>query len=95
MENRKFFMSHPHWYFPGTASNTNQHYTQLVYYENNDEYKSHRDCAQFTVLNWFYRKPKKFSGGNLYFEDFDLEIECLNNRTLIFPSVINHAVNPL
>ena len=95
MENRKFFMSHPHWYFPGTASNTNQHYTQLVYYENNDEYKSHRDCAQFTVLNWFYRKPKKFSGGNLYFEDFDLEIECLNNRTLIFPSVINHAAKPV
>lgn len=95
MEDSTFFMNHPHWFFPGTAANTNQHYTQLVYYENNDEYKSHRDCAQFTVLNWFYRKPKKFSGGNLCFEDFDLEIECLNNRTLIFPSVINHAAKPV
>ena len=62
-------------------------------YENNDEYKPHRDLARLTGITWFYREPKKFTGGNLRFPEFDMEIECKHNRVIVFPSSIHHGVD--
>ena len=85
------FKNHPHWLFNHLDA-LNEDNTQILYYENNDEYKPHRDLARLTAITWFYREPKKFTGGNLRFPKFDMEIECKHNRVILFPSSIHHGV---
>ena len=48
-----------------------------------------------TGITWFYREPKKFTGGNLRFPLFDMEIECKHNRVIVFPSSIYHGVDKI
>ena len=97
--NRKLFdlqlyYNHPHWLFNHVDA-LNEDTTQILYYENNDEYKPHRDLARLTGITWFYREPKKFTGGNLRFPRFDVEIECKHNRVIVFPSSIYHGVDKI
>jgi len=92
-ENFSLINNHPHWFFD--SRDINSHYTHMLYYENTNEYPSHNDTCRMTALTYFYRKPKSFSGGNLLFSDFDIEVECLNNRTIIFPSILQHASTPI
>jgi len=68
--------------------------TLVSYYENSDYYLPHRDDATMTALTWFYKQPKSFSGGNLLLEE-SMEIECVHNRCIIFPSVTLHSVNEI
>ena len=70
-------------------------FTQVGYYENNDEYGLHHDHSVVTSLTWLYKEPKKFTGGDLYIGDSEIKIECVNNRTLVFPSMIRHKVNTI
>ena len=42
-----------------------------------------------------FSEPKKFSGGDLQFPSFDIEIECKNNRMIIFPGAVPHATKVL
>ena len=90
--NQEIFKNHPHWLFNHLDA-LNEDNTQILYYENNDEYKPHRDLARLTGITWFYREPKKFTGGNLRFPRFDMEIECKHNRVILFPSSIHHGVD--
>ena len=90
--NQDIFENHPHWLF-NHVNALNEDTTQILYYENNDEYKPHRDLARLTGITWFYREPKKFTGGNLRFPRFDIEIECKHNRVIVFPSSIHHGVD--
>tara|TARA_Y100001970_G_scaffold251385_1_gene324139 strand:- start:74 stop:712 length:639 start_codon:yes stop_codon:yes gene_type:complete len=87
----EMFKNHPHWLFNHLDA-LNEDNTLIMYYENNDEYKPHRDLARLTGITWFYREPKKFTGGNLIFPRFDMEIECKHNRVILFPSSIYHGV---
>jgi len=89
---KEIFKNHPHWLFNHLDA-LNEDNTQILYYENNDEYKPHRDLARLTGITWFYREPKKFTGGNLRFPKFDMEIECKHNRVIVFPSSIHHGVD--
>ena len=89
---KEIFKNHPHWLFNHLDA-LNEDNTLIMYYENNDEYKPHRDLARLTCLTWFYREPKKFTGGNLRFPRFDMEIECKHNRVIVFPSSIQHGVD--
>ena len=89
---QEIFKKHPHWLF-NHVSALNEDNTLIMYYENNDEYKPHRDLARLTGITWFYREPKKFTGGNLRFPRFDMEIECKHNRVIVFPSSIHHGVD--
>jgi len=89
---QEMFKNHPHWLFNHLDA-LNGDNTQILYYENNDEYKPHRDLGRLTSLTWFYREPKKFTGGNLRFPWFDIEIECKHNRVILFPSSIPHGVD--
>lgn len=82
MENHAFFR-----YLRGDPENS----TLVQYYENGDHYKKHTDGAVITAITFFYQGPKSFSGGNLIFED-KLQIDCGYNRTVIFPSILFHAV---
>lgn len=82
MEHHAFFR-----YLRGDPENS----TLVQYYENGDHYKKHTDGAVITAITFFYQGPKSFSGGNLIFED-KLQIDCGYNRTVIFPSILFHAV---
>ena len=72
---------------------TNDDTTLISYYDNGGYYKSHRDQALYTAITWFFKEPKKFMGGDFYFSDYDYKIEIKNNKTILFPSVINHSVD--
>ena len=67
----------------------------LSYYENSDYYAEHIDSALATALMWFWREPKRFTGGNFKFGDTGEVIECRNNSLLIFPSWALHSVDPV
>ena len=87
--NMHMFDAHPHWALSDTYSFKTD-FTQIGYYENNDQYRVHRDSAKGTCLTWVYREPKRYTGGNLRFPMWDIEIECKNNRLLCFPSSVPH-----
>lgn len=77
----------------------NQHNCLVSYYEESDYYHSHKDDAVITMLTWLYEDPKAFNGGNLILRDKEdkavAEIECIANRSVIFPSFINHEVTSI
>ena len=87
----KLMRQHPHWFFQNVM--INEDFTQVSYYEDNDEYETHRDWAAITSLTWFYKEPKQFTGGNFYIGPNKIKIDCVNNRTLIMPSMIDHSVD--
>ena len=92
-DNCKLFRQHPHWFFQNVVFDND--FTQVGYYEDNDEYGQHYDCATATSLTWLYREPKRFTGGDLFLGHEKIKIDCINNRTLIFPSMIRHSVNKI
>lgn len=87
------FDKHDSWFYKNQSFN--QDFTQVSYYENGDEYEAHKDNSMVTCLSWFYKEPKRFEGGNLFFPENNLEIEVLNNRMVIFPSHIYHSVSKI
>jgi hypothetical protein len=66
--------------------------TLIQYYENDDRYGPHFDKAVFSLVTWFFKEPKKFSGGNFKFNDLDIQFEIENNMCIIFPSFLTHEV---
>lgn len=73
----------------------NSEYTTLLsYYEESDYYEAHRDKSVLTALTWVYKEPKSFEGGNLILNN-EATIECTNNMTVLFPSVVLHEVTPV
>ena len=92
--NRKLFqvlnMVNNSWFFKEIWVNSDR--TLLSYYENSDYYRSHKDAFIFTALTWFYKEPKRFTGGDLVFSDYDLTIPCEENITIVFPSNQYHVV---
>lgn len=65
--------------------------TKIRYYENDDEYLPHIDHYNYTCITFFYKKPKLFEGGELYFPEYDYTVNCEDNHMIIFPSCILHA----
>tara|TARA_B100001063_G_C16560120_1_gene450524 strand:+ start:86 stop:694 length:609 start_codon:yes stop_codon:yes gene_type:complete len=90
LEEEKEKIGHDNWFFKNQE--TSKDTTLISYYENDNHYKPHRDSAIYTVLTWFYKEPKSFTGGDFVFPDYDIRFECENNMTIIFPSIIKHAV---
>ena len=73
-------------------------YTTLVsYYENSHYYKPHWDAAAITVLNYYFKEPKSFTGGEITLKVNDVEEtkEIKNNMSIIFPGVYQHKVSPI
>lgn len=98
--NRKVFLNllkisseSNHWVFKNSLESVNWDGTLISYYENSDHYKKHYDVSAFTCLTWFFKKPKKFSGGDLIFSDFNLKIEVEDNSLILFPSGVSHEVS--
>ena len=93
MDDASLISNHPHWYFD--ISSINSHSTHILYYEDSNEYPAHRDECRFTAVTYFYRQPKKFEGGDLQFPDHQIEVECVNNRIIVFPSMLFHRSTPV
>jgi len=69
-------------------------FTTLVsYYEDSDYYKPHKDIGFFTTLVHLFTEPKHYTGGELYFPEFDFTVPTVYNRMFIFPSQLEHQVN--
>lgn len=71
----------------------------LSYYENAGYYSKHVDASVFTILNYFHREPKNFTGGDIVLHSHDMvkkaTIESKNNRVVIIPSCTLHEVTPI
>jgi hypothetical protein len=63
--------------------------TLLNFYGPTDYYKPHKDTSCFTALTFF--KLEEFSGGNLLFPEYEIEIEAVENRLVIFPGFVLHG----
>lgn len=87
----EIFSKSDHWFFKNLYTNSDT--TLMSYYEDSDYYKPHFDRAFVSALTWFYKVPKKFRGGDLFFPDFNYSVEIQNNSTIIFPSSIRHFVS--
>ena len=76
-------------------SKCNRDSTLLSFYTEGGYYDNHEDSCCITAISYFFLEPKKFKGGDLFFSDFDIEIEIKNNMILIFPSCFTHAVSEI
>ena len=67
--------------------------TKVRYYHNGEYYEPHTDRSiQFLGFTYFYKEPKKFTGGELYFPKYDYEFDCENNSLILFPGWVEHGV---
>jgi len=75
------------------ATTSNWDLTKARYYHDKEYYDPHTDRDfQFLAFSYFYREPKKFSGGEVYFPDYDYEYACDNNSIIILPGWVKHGV---
>ena len=81
-----------HW-FMGFIKKFNFYHTLLSYYEDGDNYLPHTDEALMTMVIHLYKEPKKFEGGDFCLDD--KVIPLVNNRLILFPSIVNHSVTPV
>ncbi len=78
-----------------TAQIMQQTDLKIGYYENQNSYAAHADGYNFTCISYFYKEPRKFTGGSLKFIEDNFEYDCDNNSLIIFPSHIKHQVDPI
>lgn len=69
--------------------------TLVSYYENGDYYNKHTDKSVLTTLIHLYKEPKQFTGGELVFPEHNYTLPIENNRCIVFPSIVPHAVNEI
>lgn len=65
--------------------------TKVKYYESGNYYRGHHDISRFTFLTYLFKQPKLFTGGDLYFDEYDYTIELENNMTVFFVGSIIHS----
>lgn len=76
----------------GGIKRCNKDGTFIRYYDEDDQYHPHFDVARFTAISYFYKEPKAFKGGDLFFNEFDYTIPIKNNSVVIFMGcAIEHA----
>ena len=67
--------------------------TKVRYYHNKEYYEAHADISfQFLAFSYFYKEPKKFTGGELFFPRHNYELTSENNSIIIFPGWVTHGV---
>lgn len=67
--------------------------TLINYYSSGQEYKPHRDGARMSTVTFL--RFGEFTGGDFIFPEQNVVIECVENRTVIFPSVAVHSATPI
>ena len=73
-------------------SKLNTYSTLVSYYDDNGSYFSHTDQSPITVVTWFFKSPRNFTGGEFIFTDYNTQVELKNNRTVIFFGCYSHQV---
>jgi len=77
----------------GLAPETNFDVTKVRYYHDGDHYDPHIDKSiQFLAFSYFYKEPKRFTGGELIFPKYNFELTCENNSIIMFPGWVEHGV---
>ncbi len=72
----------------------NSDVTKVRYYHDGEYYEPHTDSSfQTLIFSYFYKEPKAFSRGELYFPNHNYEYSCNNNSLIIFPGWVQHGVN--
>ena len=70
--------------------------TKVRYYHDKEYYEAHTDKSfQFLAFSYFYKEPKKFTGGELFFPKHNYELTCENNSTIILPGWVKHGVKEI
>lgn len=70
-------------------------YTLFSYYENGDGYKPHVDECIASICIWLWKEPKRFTGGDFCFPDFDIRLKVQNNHAVVFAGSILHSVDKI
>lgn len=74
----------------------NQITTKVRYYHDTEGYEPHTDILHdYLAFMYFHTTPKKFKGGELYFPQYDYQIECNHNTMVLIPSYVEHGVRPV
>ena len=77
----------------GIARHSNYDITKVRYYHDEEYYDPHTDSPfHFLAFSYFYKEPKKFTGGEVYFPVYDYEYACDNNSMIILPGWVKHGV---
>ena len=67
--------------------------TKVRYYHNGEYYEPHTDKSmQFLAFYYIHKEPKKFSGGEVSFPQYNYEYSCDNNSLIMFPGWVEHGV---
>ena len=75
------------------ANQSNDDITKIRYYHDKEYYDPHTDKGfQFLAFSYFYKEPKKFTGGDLIFPKYDFKLPCENNTMVVFPGWVEHGV---
>ena len=75
------------------ANQSNHDITKVRYYHDKEYYDPHTDKGfQFLAFSYFYKEPKKFTGGDLIFPKYDFKVPCDNNTMVVFPGWVEHGV---
>ena len=78
------------------AATCNNDSTKVRYYHDGDKYDPHVDSSvQFLGFSYFYREPKRFEGGELFFPDYDYTYPCDNNSLIMMPGWVRHGVTEI
>lgn len=77
------------------AFQTTSDSTLFAKYVNDGAYNGHCDSSVVTQLFWLCSALKKFSGGDLIFDDFNVKIDFAPNKAIIFPGWIKHTITPV
>ena len=79
--------------FFGLLSNINRDHTLINYYDQSQGYKLHADKSVFTAVTLFYKEPVHFTGGDWNFPEIGKTVEKKNNRMVLFPGSLKHAID--
>lgn len=71
---------------------TNWRSTLLNIYSDKDKYFSHFDVSVISSITTLWNTPKKFSGGDLFFEEYNITIQPDLGDVIIFPGHVFHEV---
>ena len=78
------------------ARHSNFDTTKVRYYHDGDYYEPHTDQSiNFLGFSYFFREPKKFEGGELFFPKYDYTFDCPNNSLIMMPGWVEHGVTEI
>ena len=76
------------------STQSNYDHTKVRYYHDGDFYEPHTDnFFDFLAFSYFYREPKRFEGGELFFPKYNYSFSCNNNSIIIMPAWVEHGVS--